>query len=126
MAIGPEIAKAEPAPIGTMAVRTKVPGGVDPTGPPVRRGHGVGRYRRGRLGMSGISLTQGTMGLVRQPLKRFGLGGAAALGLERLGLGWRGQHRALGPGEVQDDEKPDECKQDELREKKMRLHGVTP
>jgi hypothetical protein len=76
--------------------------------------------------MRGISLTQGTMGLVRQPLKRFGLGGAAALGLERRGLGWRGPHRALGPGEVQVDEKPDECKQDELREKKMRLHGVTP
>jgi hypothetical protein len=78
--------------------------------------------------MRGISLTQGTMGLVRQPLKRFGLGGAVALGLERLGLGWRGRnrHHALGPGEVQNDEKPEECEQDELREKKMRLHGVTP
>jgi len=78
--------------------------------------------------MRGLSLTQGTMGLLRQPLKRFRLGGAVALGLERLGLGWRGRHRhrALGPGEVQDDEKPDECEQDELREKKMRLHGVTP
>src|SRR4029434_7521992 len=114
MAVGPEIAQAEPAPIGTMAVRTKVPGGVDLTGPPVRRGHGVGRYRRGRLGMRGISFTQGTMGLVRQPLKRCGLGGAVARGFERLGLGWRGRnrHRALGPGEMQNDEKPDEYDQD--------------
>src|SRR4029453_7052368 len=114
MAVGPEIAQAEPAPIGTMAVRTKVPGGVDLTGSPVRRGHGVGRYRRGRLGMRGISLTQGTMGLVRQSLKRFGLVGAGALGLERLGLGWRGRHRhrTLGAGGRQDDEKPEECEQD--------------
>src|SRR5919109_1320908 len=118
MAIGPEIAKAKPAPIGTMAVRTKVPGGVDRTGPPVRRGHGVGRYRRGRWEVRGLSLTQGTMGLVRQPRKRCGLGGEVALGRERLGLDWRGwnRHRALGPGEVQNDEKTDECEQDELRE----------
>src|SRR5262249_35005581 len=111
MTVGPEIAKAAPAPIVAMAVRTKVPGGVDLTGPPVRRGHGGGRYRRGRLGRRGIALTQGTRRLVRQPLKRLGLGGAVALGLERLGLGWRGRnrHRALGPGEAQNDEKPDEC-----------------
>src|SRR5262245_44030629 len=128
MAVGPEIAKAEPAPIVAMAVRTKVPGGVDLTGPPVRRGHGVGQYRRERLGRHSLSFTQGTRGLVCQPLKRCGLGGAVALGLERLGLGWRGRnrHRVLGPGEAQNDEKPDECDQDELREKKMRLHGVTP
>src|SRR5262245_10098058 len=128
MTVGPEIAQAEPAPIVAMAVRTKVPGGVDCAGSPVRRGHGVGWYRRGRWGMHGLSCTQGTMGLGRQPLKRFGLGGAVALGRERLGLGWRGRnrHRALKPGEAQNDEKPDECEQDELREKKMRLHGVTP
>ena len=53
MAIGPEMAKPEPAPIVTMAVRTKVPGGVDLAGPPICRGHGVGRYRRVRLGLSG-------------------------------------------------------------------------
>src|SRR5215471_21138896 len=125
MAVGLEIAQAEPAPVVTMAVRTKVPGGVDLTGPPVRGGHGGGWYRRGRLGMRGISLTQGTMGLARQPCKRFGLVGAVALGLERLGLGWRGRnrHRALGPGEMQNDKKPEECEQDELREKKMRLHS---
>ena len=80
------------------------------------------------MGMRGLALTQGTMGLVRQSRKRFGLVGAGVLGLERLGLGWRGRHRhrALGPGAVHDDEKPEECAQDELREKKMGLHGVTP
>src|SRR4029453_18246286 len=111
MAVGPEIAQAEPAPIGTMAVRTKVPGGVDLSGPPGRRGHGVGRYRRGRLGMRGLSLTQGTMGLGRQSLKRFGLVGAGALGLVRLGLGCRGRnrHRPLGLGEMQYNEEPNEC-----------------
>src|SRR5215831_15246273 len=111
MAVGLEIAKAEPAPIVTMAVRTKVPGGVDLTGPPVRRGHGGGRYRRGRLGMRGLSLTQGTMRLVRQALKGCRRGGAVALRFEGLGLlRWRdwSHHRALGPGEVQDHDKPDE------------------
>src|SRR5215510_12566704 len=86
MAVGPEIAKAEPAPIGTLAVPTKVPRGGDLTGPPVRRRHGGGRYRRGRWGRRDISLTQGTRGLGREPRKRLGRGGAGALGLERCGL----------------------------------------
>ena len=70
--------------------------------------------------MRGVSLTQGTMGLVRQALEGFGLVGAVALGLEGLGLSWRGwsRHRALGPGEVQHDEEPHECEQDELSRKK--------
>jgi len=119
MAVGTEIAKPEPAPIVTSAVRTKVPGGVDLTGPPVRRGHGVGRYWRGRWGMCGLSLTQGTLRLVRQSLKGCGLGGAVALRFEGLGLlRWRGwsRHRALGPGGVQDDDEPEECEEAELRE----------
>ena len=29
-------------------------------------------------------------------------------------------------GEVQDDEEPEECEQDELRENMMRDHGVAP
>src|SRR5262249_6734086 len=128
MTVGPEIATPAPASVLTTGMRTKVQRGVDCTGASVGRCHGVGRYRRGRLGMRGLSLTQGTRGLVRQPLKGFGLVGAVALGLARLGLGWSGRnrHRALGPGEMQDDEKPNECEQDELREKKMRLHDVTP
>jgi hypothetical protein len=59
------------------------------------------------------------MRLVRQALEGFGLVRAVALGFEELGLlRWRGwsRHRALGPGEVQDDNEPEECEEDELRE----------
>jgi len=51
------------------------------------------------------------MRLVRQALERFGLVGAVALGCEGLGLGRcdRSAHAWLGPGEVQDDEEPEEC-----------------
>src|SRR5215471_18353219 len=128
MAVGPQMVQPQPATIVTITGGTTVHRGVHGTGASVRRGHWGGRYRRGRLGRRGRSLTPDTMGLVRQPLKRCGLGGAVARGLERLGLDWRdwNRHRALRPGEVQNDEKPDECEQDELREKKRRLHGITP
>ena len=78
--------------------------------------------------MRGVSLTQGTMRFLRQALEGFGLAGAVAFGCEGLRLSWRGEsrHRALGPGKVQDDKKPDECEQDELRENMMRHHGVVP
>jgi hypothetical protein len=59
------------------------------------------------------------MRLVRQALEGFGLVRAVALGCEELGLlRWRGwsRHRALGPGEVQDDDEPEEYEEDELRE----------
>jgi len=83
------------------------------------RFHGVGRYRRRRFGIGRVSFTQGTRGLVDEALEGFGLVRAVALGLVRLGRGWRGRspHRALEPGEVQDDEEPDKCAQDQLREK---------
>ena len=60
--------------------------------------------------MRGVSLTQGAMGLFRQALKGFGLVGVVALGLEGLGRGrsGRSRHAWLRPGEVQDDEEPDE------------------
>jgi hypothetical protein len=69
------------------------------------------------------------MRLVRQALAGFGLVGVVALRFEGLGLlSWRGwsRHRTLGPGEVQEDEEPDKCEQDELRENLMRAHGVAP
>jgi hypothetical protein len=56
------------------------------------------------------------MRLVRQALKGFRRGGAVALEFEGLGLlRWRdwSHHRALEPGEVQDDDKPEECEEDE-------------
>jgi hypothetical protein len=66
--------------------------------------------------MHGVSLTQGTRGLVCEARKRFGLGGALA-----LGLAWHrwGGHTALGPGEVQQDEEPHEHAQRELVEKQV-------
>ena len=78
--------------------------------------------------MRGVSLTQGTMRFLRQALEGFGLAGAVAFGCEGLRLSWRGssRHRALGPGEVQDDKEPNECQQDELINKMMRDHGVAP
>ena len=78
--------------------------------------------------MRGVSLTQGTMRFLRQAREGFGLIGAGAVGLEGLRLSWCGwsRHRALGPGEVQDDKEPNKYKQDELRDKMMRHHGVAP
>ena len=60
------------------------------------------------------------------PVNGWGAVERGRLGLS--GVGWRGRHRhrALGPGKRQDDEKPDEGEQDELREKKLGLHGVPP
>ena len=55
--------------------------------------------------MRGTSFTQGTMGLFRQALKRFGRLEAWALGLSWYG--WGGQTR-LGPRDVQHDEEPHE------------------
>jgi hypothetical protein len=61
------------------------------------------------------------MRLVGQALEGFGLVGAVAFGRECLGISGcvRSRHRVLGPGEVQHDEEPDECEQDELRENMM-------
>jgi hypothetical protein len=112
MTVGAEIPQPEPAPIVTIAVRTKVPGRVDRTGTPVGRCHGVGRHRRRRFGRRGVLCTQGAM----------------ALGCEGLGQRWHGRsrHRALGSGKAHDDKKPEECEQDERRENMMQHHGVVP
>ncbi len=106
MAIGPQVAKLQPATIVTIAVRTKVHGRVDLTRASVRRGHGVRPRGRRHFGLHGVSLTQGAMGLLRQALERFGLVGAGALGLD--GRGWRGWCGRASPGlgEMQHDEEP--------------------
>ena len=128
MTVGAEIPQPEPAPIVTIAVRTKVPGSVDLTGTPVGRCHGIGRHWGRCFGRRGVLCTQDAMGLVGEVLERFGLVGARARGFEGFGQSWHGRsrHWALGPGKVQDDKKPEECEQDDLREKKMRHHGVVP
>jgi len=119
MTVGSEITKPKPASVITTGMRTKVSRGVDLTGAPVRRGHGVRWHRKRRLGRRGIALTQGTLRLVRQPLEGFGLMRTWLLGFEGLGLlRWRGwsRHRAFGPDEVHDDDEPEECEEDERRE----------
>jgi hypothetical protein len=110
MTVGAEIPPPEPAPRVTIAARTIVPGRVDRTGTPVGRCHGIGRHRRRRLGRRGVVVTQGVRGLVGEALERCGLVGARARGCEGLAQSWcgRSRHRALGPGKVHDDKKPEE------------------
>jgi hypothetical protein len=123
MAIGPQVAQPQPAPIGTVTVRTKVHRRVDLTGASVRARQRVRWHRRRGLGMRGLALTQGTRRLVRQALERFGLGGPLALGLGRHRWGgptW------FGPSEMQHDKEPDDRQQSELVVNKMRDHGNAP
>src|SRR5262249_35237759 len=114
MAIGPQVAQRQPATIGTVAMRTKVPGRVDLTGTSVRRGHGGRPGGRRRFGLHSVALAQGAMGLVRQALECFGLLGADALGLD--GRGWCGSRgrASPGPGEIQHDAEPYDGQQSEL------------
>src|SRR5215475_6031856 len=74
MAIGPQIAPAQPAAIATAGMGTEVPGGVHRARAAVGRGHRLGWHWRWRLGMHRFVLTQGTRRFVRQPRARLGLG----------------------------------------------------
>src|SRR5262245_30723847 len=123
MPVGAQVVHPQPAAIVTAQMRTEVHGCVDLMGASVR-GRQRGRWQRWRgLGMCGFSLTQGTRRLVRQALKRFGLGGPLALGLGRYrwgGLTW------FGPSERQHDKEPEERQQSELVVNKRRDHGNAP
>src|SRR5262245_31455346 len=85
MAIGPQIAPPGPAAIATARMGTKVQRGIDGTRTSVGRGHRVGWRRRRRVRMRGFLRTQGTMGLVRQARKRFGVVGALTARRDRRG-----------------------------------------
>src|SRR5215470_17458994 len=128
MTVGPEITEPEPAPVVTTRMGTKGLAGIDLTKTSMRWRHGVGWHGRRCLGMHGVSLTQGTMRLVGQPLEGFRLMRTVALGFERLGFSrcGRSAHAWRGPGEVQHNQEPDECEDDQLREKKRRHHGIAP
>src|SRR5262252_209455 len=82
MAVGTQVAQASPTAVVTARTRTEVLRGVNFAGAAVGRWHRFGRYRTRRFGMYGVSLTQGAVRLLRQPLKRFRLVGALTLGLE--------------------------------------------
>ena len=125
MTVGAQIAQTEPPPVITTGMRTKVQRGVDLTGAPVRRGHGVWWYRRRRLGRRGISLTQGTMRLVRQALEGLRRGGSFALGLDGRRCRWY-RSPAVRRGNMQHDEEPHESQQSELVVKKVGNHDLAP
>jgi hypothetical protein len=50
-------------------IQPGTPGGIDSAGASMGRGHRLGWRRRGCLGRRCLVLTQGTMGLMRQPHK---------------------------------------------------------
>src|SRR5262245_56697047 len=91
MAPGPQIAQTAPASVVTSEVGTKVPGGVDLTGAPVRRRHGGGRYCRRCFGMESVSFTQGARWFWVRPSK-----GLGALERGRLGLSGSGSAGVTG------------------------------
>jgi hypothetical protein len=75
--------------------------------------------------MNDLPRTQGTMGLVRQARKRFGLGGALAAWCDRRR--WIRVSGALTQPSIKDhDKQPHECDQYKLVETKMRQHGNAP
>src|SRR5882724_8416047 len=124
MAIGAEIAPADPSPIGTVRVRAEMGGGVDLAASPPRgheaRGRGVGCLRAEVAGV----LTGVTMRLCGEPRK--GCGRTMALWPWGCGLGCR---RARGgvawPRPMEHDAQPYQGDQHQLVEKEMRYHGKT-
>src|SRR2546427_2792919 len=74
MTMGAQIASPEPAAIATARMGTAMPGGVHRAGAPVGRGHGVGSYERGGVGMCRLLRTQGPRRFVRQAGKGLGFG----------------------------------------------------
>ncbi len=78
--------------------------------------------------MESVSFTQGAMWFLGQALEGFGRVRAGPLGCERLGLGRgdRSAHARLGPNEVEDDDEPNECEENELIDNMMRHHGIAP
>src|SRR5215510_2691477 len=82
MTIGPQVVQPQPATIVTIAMGTKMPRGVHRPGAAVRARHGSGPDRRRWSGLPGLLFTQQTLRLVRQALKRCGLGRTLAFGLD--------------------------------------------
>src|SRR5882724_10295858 len=125
MAIGAEIAPADPSPIGTVRVRAEMGGGVDLAASPPRgheaRGRGVGCLRAEVAGvLTGIAVRLGG-----EPRKGCAL--TMALWPWGCGLGCR---RARGgvawPRPMEHDAQPYQGDQHQLVEKEMGYHGKTP
>src|SRR5919108_2975729 len=107
-------------------MRTKVPGGVDRTGTPVRRGHGGRPSRRRWSSCSDLLLTQGTVGLVRQARERFRLCGT--LTLRPDGLGWCLESSTgwAQPEVRQHEAQPEQGQDHQLIVNEVRNHRIAP
>ena len=107
-------------------MRTKVPGGVDRTGAPVRRGHWGRRLCRGWSPCSDLLLTQGTVGLVRQARERFRLCGT--LTLRPDGLGWCLESSTgwAQPEVRQHEAQPEQGQDHQLIVNEVRNHRIAP
>src|SRR5207249_2805443 len=79
MAIGAQIAQAQPASIVTVGMGAKVHRGIDGTGAAGGRWHGGRSSWRGWLGMIGVVFTRGAWRFLREALAGCGLVGAFAL-----------------------------------------------
>ena len=103
MAIGPQVARPQPAAISAVAVGTKVHRGVDDPGTPVGRVHGGVWQRRRWLGRRGFLVTQGTMGFLGRPCKRLRLFGALTPWCDGGSRSLLCRDASAGPGGVQHD-----------------------
>src|SRR5256714_8255498 len=128
MAVGAQVAQPQPAAIGTVRMRAKMPGGIHLTRTSVRRGHRSGAHRRRWRGMCGLVCTQSARGLLGQTLKRFRLDGVLTLGLDGLRLDGllRGPGSSAGPGKVQHDTQPQEAQDHQLVVEYVRDDSKTP
>jgi len=125
MAIGAEIAPADPTPIGTVRVRAEMGGGVDLAAAPPRR-HAAGwRCCRGLRAGSGGGLTGVAVWLVDEAFK--GLGRTVALWPWGCGVQCRRARGGVaGPRPLEHDAQPYQSDQHQLVEKEMGDHGKTP
>ena len=128
MAIGPQIAPAQPAALATAGMGTEVPGGVHRARAAEGWGHRRGWHRRWRVGMHGFLRTPGTRRFVCQACKRLGLVGACALGLDGCRLGWPrlGPAVSAGPDGVQHHTEPQQSQHHKLIVKKVWNHDIAP
>jgi hypothetical protein len=78
MPVGAQVAQTQPTPVVTAWRRTKVLRRVDYTGAPVEREYRSGGHCRRGFGLYRVSLTQGTVGLLRQAREGFGRIGTLA------------------------------------------------
>jgi hypothetical protein len=108
MTIGAQVAKAYPAAILTVGLRTEVFRGVDVPWASGGRGYRLGRHWRGWLRLRRLLLTEGTERLAGETGKRLGLVGAWAPWLDRFGWPLRCYSISAEPSVIQQEKQPEE------------------